>query len=183
MVYSLHFDEIVMSTISPHHVAQHLQAGAKLIDIRSIDEHRREYIPAAIHCTVADLQARGLPQEAQQCDCVIFHCAGGIRTREALPILQQLCANQTVYLLENGINGWKQAGFATVTDTKQPLPLMRQVQIVAGSLALVGTLAGTFINPAFYIIPGFVGAGLMLAGFTGFCGMARLLAIMPWNKT
>ncbi|MDR8242161.1 DUF2892 domain-containing protein, partial [Acinetobacter baumannii] len=33
-----------------------------------------------------------------------------------------------------------------------------------------------------YVIPGFVGAGLMLAGMTGWCGMAKLLAVMPWNR-
>jgi hypothetical protein len=27
-----------------------------------------------------------------------------------------------------------------------------------------------------------VGAGLTFAGISGFCGMARLLAVMPWNK-
>jgi hypothetical protein len=28
----------------------------------------------------------------------------------------------------------------------------------------------------------FVGAGLTVAGVTGFCGMARLLALLPWNR-
>jgi hypothetical protein len=27
-----------------------------------------------------------------------------------------------------------------------------------------------------------VGAGLTFAGISGFCGMARLLSAMPWNK-
>jgi hypothetical protein len=27
-----------------------------------------------------------------------------------------------------------------------------------------------------------VGAGLVFAGVSGFCGMARLLAVMPWNR-
>jgi hypothetical protein len=27
-----------------------------------------------------------------------------------------------------------------------------------------------------------VGAGLTFAGISGFCGMARLLAVMPWNR-
>ncbi|WP_245586965.1 YgaP-like transmembrane domain [Pelistega indica] len=29
---------------------------------------------------------------------------------------------------------------------------------------------------------GFVGAGLLFAGITGFCGLARLLQGMPWNR-
>jgi hypothetical protein len=28
----------------------------------------------------------------------------------------------------------------------------------------------------------FVGAGLIVAGITGFCGMANLLLHMPWNR-
>ena len=59
---------------------------------------------------------------------------------------------------------------------------MRQVQIAAGSLVLLGVLLGAFVAPAFYALSGFVGAGLLFAGASGFCGMARLLAAMPWNR-
>ena len=59
---------------------------------------------------------------------------------------------------------------------------MRQVQIVAGSLVLLGVILGTLVVPGFYVLSGLVGAGLMFAGTTGFCGMARLLAFMPWNQ-
>ena len=52
----------------------------------------------------------------------------------------------------------------------------------AGSLALAGTLLGAFVSPWFYILPGFVGAGLLTAGVTGFCGMALLLMRAPWNR-
>jgi len=31
-------------------------------------------------------------------------------------------------------------------------------------------------------ISGLVGAGLLFAGISGHCGLARLLAVMPWNK-
>ena len=38
------------------------------------------------------------------------------------------------------------------------------------------------IHPAFLIIPAFIGAGLTFAGLTDFCGMALLLAKLPWNQ-
>jgi hypothetical protein len=41
---------------------------------------------------------------------------------------------------------------------------MRQVQITAGSLILVGTLLGAFVSPWWLILSGFVGAGLVFAG-------------------
>ena len=59
---------------------------------------------------------------------------------------------------------------------------MRQVQIVAGSLVLTGVVLGALVSPGFYALSGFVGAGLLFAGASGFCGMARLLAFMPWNR-
>ena len=59
---------------------------------------------------------------------------------------------------------------------------MRQVQITAGALVLLGVLLGTFIAPAFFGVSAFVGAGLVFAGVTGWCGMANLLCVMPWNR-
>lgn len=57
------------------------------------------------------------------------------------------------------------------------IPIMRQVQIVAGGLALLGALA-----PGMRWLSGLVGAGLLFAGLSGTCMMAHLLARMPWNR-
>jgi predicted branched-subunit amino acid permease len=59
---------------------------------------------------------------------------------------------------------------------------MRQVQIAAGSLVVIGVLLGALVHPGFYALSAFVGAGLVFAGVSGFCGMARLLVLMPWNR-
>uniref|UniRef100_UPI0037D9C1C1 DUF2892 domain-containing protein n=1 Tax=Vulcanococcus sp. TaxID=2856995 RepID=UPI0037D9C1C1 len=63
-----------------------------------------------------------------------------------------------------------------------PLPLMRQVQIAAGSLVLLGLILSHVAAPGWIALTWFVGAGLTFAGISGFCGMARLLALMPWNR-
>ncbi len=47
---------------------------------------------------------------------------------------------------------------------------------------LAGVALGVAAHPAFLAVPAFVGAGLAFAGATGFCGLARLLAVMPWNR-
>jgi hypothetical protein len=60
--------------------------------------------------------------------------------------------------------------------------LMRQVQMTAGSLVVLGTALGAAVSPWFLVLPGFVGAGLVFARATGICGMAMLLARMPWNR-
>jgi hypothetical protein len=38
------------------------------------------------------------------------------------------------------------------------------------------------VAPPWILLTWFVGAGLTFAGISGFCGMARLLAAMPWNR-
>ena len=50
------------------------------------------------------------------------------------------------------------------------------------NLFLAGVLLGVFVAPAFLGLSAFVGAGLLVAGATGWCGMAKLLQRMPWNR-
>ncbi len=59
---------------------------------------------------------------------------------------------------------------------------MRQVQITAGSLVVIGVVLGLVVTPGFLAIPAFIGSGLVFAGASGWCGMAKLLARMPWNR-
>ena len=87
------------------------------------------------------------------------------------------------YIVEGGIEAWKKAGLPVARDRSQPIEIQRQVMIAAGSLVLLGVLLGQFVAPAFYAVPAFVGAGLTFAGTTGWCGMAKLLALMPWNRS
>ena len=59
---------------------------------------------------------------------------------------------------------------------------MRQVQLVIGVLALTGSVLALTVDKNFAIVPAILGAGLTLAGSTGWCGLAILLSKMPWNK-
>lgn len=86
------------------------------------------------------------------------------------------------FVLAGGIDGWRRAGFPVATDRSAPLEIMRQVQIAAGMLILIGALLGTLVAPAWFGLSAFVGAGLLFAGLSGFCGMARLLMLAPWNR-
>jgi rhodanese-related sulfurtransferase len=85
--------------------------------------------------------------------------------------------------VEGGIEAWKKAGLPIAGDHGQPIAIERQVQIAAGSLVLLGVVLGQIASPAFYAVSAFVGAGLTFAGISGSCGMAKLLALMPWNRT
>jgi hypothetical protein len=76
---------------------------------------------------------------------------------------------------------WEAAGLP-VTRGKKVLSLERQVRVAAGLLVLTGVILGTWVHPGFHGLAGFVGAGLVFAGLTDWCGMAMLLAKMPWNQ-
>ncbi len=68
-----------------------------------------------------------------------------------------------------------------IRDSRQPIELQRQVQIGAGTLVLLGVLLSQLEGTGFLALSAGEGAGLILAGVTGWCGLARLLAAMPWK--
>lgn len=171
-----------IKTITPESAQKKLAQGAVLVDIREADEYRREHIEHSLLQPLAQITQQGLPERAKHASCIIFHCKSGIRTRNAAELLDGCCGGKEMFILEKGLEGWKSARFPTQADRSQPLEMMRQVQIAAGALILAGFLLGWLVSPAFYLLCAFVGLGLLTAGITGFCGMARLLAVMPWNR-
>jgi rhodanese-related sulfurtransferase len=169
-----------LTSISPERAAELMRQGAALIDIREADEHARERIPGAHHHALSTLDRNNPARPGDE--VLVFHCRSGARTKANAPRLSAAAGACQAYVLDGGLDAWKRAGLPTAVDRKQPIEIMRQVQIAAGSLALLGVLLGAFVSPYFYALSGFVGAGLMFAGISGFCGMARLLLIMPWNR-
>jgi rhodanese-related sulfurtransferase len=152
---------------------------ALLIDIREDDEFARRHIPGALSRPLSRFEGVALPEMAGT--EVIYTCRSGMRTtanaaRLAAPL------DGDAYVLTGGLDAWERAGLPVEANRKTPLEMMRQVQIVAGSLVLAGVLLGWLVSPAFFGLSAFVGAGLTFAGISGFCGMARLLALLPWSR-
>ncbi len=169
-----------LKSISPARAAELIRDGGVLVDIREADEHARERIPGARHHALSRLGTESPARDGD--DIVIFHCRSGMRTQSNAGALAASAAGCEAYVLEGGLDAWKKAGLPVAKDSKKPIEIMRQVQIGAGGLVLLGVLLGTFVHPNFYALSGVVGAGLLFAGVTGFCGMARVLALMPWNR-
>lgn len=162
-------------TISPAEAQRRIEAGAVLIDIRNPDEYARAHIPCAKNLPLTQIgRIDGAPE-------VIFHCKSGMRTAANADALKAV-TDAPVFLLEGGFDAWQKAGLDCNIDRKQPLEIMRQVQIGAGSLVLLGVLLGFLVSPVLFGLSAFVGAGLVMAGTTGWCGMAKLLALAPWNR-
>ena len=167
---------MTMIHVTPAEARRLIDAGAKLVDIRTPDEHAREHIPGAINLPLAGIDRLDADDRA-----AVFHCHSGGRT-EANAARLAAATSGPCYAIEGGIEAWRRAGLEVVADRRQPLELMRQVQLAAGGLVLLGVALGFLADPGFFLFSAFVGTGLMVAGATGWCGMARLLRHMPWNR-
>ncbi len=170
----------ILKPLRPDEAARRLAEGrAVLIDIREADEFARRRAKGALSRPLSTLNAKGLGlSDARE---VIFACRSGLRTGANGERLAAACG-RPAFVLEGGLDAWDGGGLPVEIDDKAPLEIMRQVQIAAGSLVLAGVVLGLMVSPWFLGLAGFVGAGLTFAGATGFCGMARLLALAPWNR-
>lgn len=162
--------------ISPTDAKRLMAQGATLIDIREPDEHARERIQGA-----RNVPLNALTKLNGVAGPIIFHCRAGQRTADNAGRLKDAAACEA-YLLAGGIEAWKQAELPVIADKSQPIEINRQVMIAAGSLVLLGVLLGVFVRPEFYALSSIIGAGLIFAGLSGWCGLAKLLQLMPWNQ-
>ena len=163
--------------VSPTEAHNLVSAGARLVDVRGRDEYARTHIVGSDNIPLTELHRLDDGPPAG----IVFHCKSGARTCANAARLAG-AAGTVAYRLEGGLEAWQGAGLPVVTDRRQPIEIMRQVQIAAGLLILAGLVLGLALSDRFLGLSAFVGAGLLFAGATGWCGMARLLAIMPWNR-
>ena len=152
---------------------------AVLIDIREPDEYAREHIPGSRLVPLSAFDARDFPEDHDKIG--IFHCNSGDRTGRAAPRILGTGFGE-VYHLKGGLQAWKRAGLAVNVNRRAPISIMRQVQITAGSLVVLGTLLAILVSPWFMALSAFVGGGFMFAGLSGTCALANALSFMPWNR-
>ncbi len=92
--------------ISPADAKLLIDRGAVLIDIRDLDEHARERIPAARNRPLSKLREGSVGEGAS---AIVFHCKSGNRTRMNAPPLAK-AASVDAFILDGGIEAWKKAG-------------------------------------------------------------------------
>jgi rhodanese-related sulfurtransferase len=156
-----------------------------IIDVRSPVEFKSLSLAGAINipldvlsCELVENHVKKLAATDQP---IYLMCKGGHRAKLAKEKLQQL--NQQLVCIDGGMDALSQDNSLPFqSDPAAGLSLERQVRIAAGSLVLLGVVLGTTLHPGAYVLAAFVGAGLVFAGITDWCGMGLLLAKMPWNK-
>jgi rhodanese-related sulfurtransferase len=183
-VTALSSNPTTTQTISPTQLFE-LHKGGKpveVIDVRTPAEYR------AVHASIARpvpldsldpkavIAARQLPDEP-----LYVICKSGERGKRACAAFAAAGYGDTVVNVEGGTQGWSAAGLPVVKGQFM-LPLDGQVQTVAGLMVLLGCGLGAFVSPWCYLLAAFSGLGLVVAGVTGICPMASLIARMPWNQ-
>ena len=87
-----------------------------------------------------------------------------------------------IWNLEGGIFAWKSNDFPVKSGIKKIIPIDRQVHVIIGSGIVIGTLLGVMNHQIWFILPLIFGLGLFNSGVTGWCGLGKLIAKMPWNR-
>ena len=177
------------TTISAKEFKQQKQSPEsqlRVIDVRTHAEVNSESLADCAHFPLQELNGAAVKAYLEQqghdsSQPVYLLCASGQRAAKAGELLQGDLDNQLV-IIEGGMNALKQLGIDIAKGSGNIISLERQVRIAAGSLVVLGVILGFAVNPGFYGLSGFVGAGLVFAGVTDSCGMGMVLARMPWNN-
>jgi rhodanese-related sulfurtransferase len=167
--------------IQPDQLAALLRNGnqALLLDVRSPAEYDAQHV-AGTHLQPLDsLDPAEWARRSAEGPLYVFCQSGGRASRAANLLAAQ---GVTCSVVDGGVEAWSAAGLPVEKAASKVLPLMRQVQLVIGLVSGTGAALAVWKHPLFALIPLFTSAGLVFAGATGYCGLAMLMARMPWNR-
>ena len=175
-------------TISAGEFKNLLSGGDKtaVIDVRTAAEVDSQYLAGSANFPLQSLNCAEvktyLQEQGHNPDQPVYLlCASGQRAARAAEQLQNE-VDCPLVIIEGGIGALSSAGVSVQQGSGTMMSLERQVRIAAGSLVVTGVALGALVNPWFYGLSGFVGAGLVFAGVTDTCAMGMMLARMPWNN-
>lgn len=153
-----------------------------ILDVRTDVEHKEACLQQKhLHIPLDQLDVGKFMNEHKlQADQTLYLLckAGGRATKAAAAF--KAAGIENVCVIEGGITACTAAG--QKIKTLDVVSLERQVRMVVGATVLLSVILGSQLHAGFYALAGIMGAGLLFAGVTDWCGMALLLARMPWNK-
>jgi sulfur dioxygenase len=171
-----------LRSVSVQQLASLADAGdMNLIDVRTPGEFASVRIEQAVNIPLERIDPAALATRfgaEAQLYCV---CQTGTRSQLAADRLRA-AGFSNVANVDGGTNAWAAAGFPVVRGSRGVISLERQVRITAGALVVAGICVGAWLHPAGYALSVVIGAGLVFSGATNSCGMAMVLARMPWNR-
>ncbi|MDP7028613.1 MAG: rhodanese-like domain-containing protein [Phycisphaerales bacterium] len=169
-----------VQAVSVEELKQWIDDGdAVLVDVREPDEFGAGHIPSARLLPLGVIESESVPDEFGL--KTVLYCRSGNRSGMAAEKLAAERGGEVMHLA-GGISAWSGSGLP-VTEGRGPgVSIQRQVHMVIGASVLAATILSVLVWPWTLLIAAFFGAGLLLAGLTGTCGLATVLKHMPWNR-
>jgi rhodanese-related sulfurtransferase len=170
------------SLLAPAELREWLAAssGLRILDVRTPGEFQSMHVAGAYNVPLDTLREHAREIREQVESDVVLVCQSGNRARRAEELLK-IHGMGNVHVLSGGMNAWIGEGLDVVRGPSR-ISLERQVRMIAGALVAAGGALAVFANPLFGLVPFVVGSGLLFAGATDRCGMALLLAKLPYNR-
>ncbi|MGW2648410.1 rhodanese-like domain-containing protein [Streptomyces sp. NPDC001393] len=156
-----------------------------VIDVRTPGEYAGGHIPGALNIPLdrLGLALPGIRTAAERGEVLVV-CASGARSENACRVLAENGIHAIT--LTGGTGAWAAQGHDLHRSeggaAKPTWAMDRQVRLTAGSLVLLGLALGGAVRPAFRLLSAGVAGGLVLSAVTNTCGMAALLAKLPYNR-
>ena len=151
-----------------------------VVDVRSPGEFAAAQIRGSYNLPLDALPGVASQLSSLRDETVVLVCRTGMRAGQAETILRN-AGLESARVLPGGIEGWEQAELP-LDRGRGTWAIERQVRAIAGGLVLTGVLGSVFVHRKLVWLSGFVGGGLLFAGLTDFCGMAKLLMLLPYNR-
>ncbi|WP_189970100.1 rhodanese-like domain-containing protein [Streptomyces avidinii] len=157
-----------------------------VVDVRAPGEFASGHLPDAVNVPL-DRLSRSLPElrRASAAKPLLVVCASGARSENAVATLASHGIPASSLL--GGTVAWAAGGHdlhypGNGTPARAVWAMERQVRLGAGSLVLLGLTLGLLLHPAFSLLAGAIGGGLVFSALTNTCGMALVLGRLPFNR-
>ena len=117
-----------------------------VIDVRHPIELVAGRISGSLNIPLSRLNRAVLPDGV-----LVFVCASGYRTSQAIAFVQRRCPGRVLRELSGGFEQWQLEGLPIKCHRKIRLTLMRQSQIAAGALVLLGLICSQLCASAWIV--------------------------------
>jgi rhodanese-related sulfurtransferase len=157
----------------------HDRPGIAVLDVRTPGEFETAHIPGSVNVPLDQLDRHAERLASADIQIAVV-CQSGGRAEKAHQQLKGAGATRTA-VLTGGMGAWAESGGPT-EDGRPRWAMDRQVRLAAGSLVLAGILT-SLRWPKARFLSGAIGGGLVFSAVSNTCGMAAVLAKLPYNRS
>jgi rhodanese-related sulfurtransferase len=157
-----------------------MKENAQVLDVRTPAEFESVHIPGSYNVPLDLLSEHRNELRSVVDRPIILVCGSGLRAQQADETLRAT-GFEALTILDGGIQAWETNGHPVVRG-QQKWSIERQVRGVAGGLVFTGAIGGLLLWKPLTLLSLFVGGGLLFSAISNTCGMAKVLAKLPYNQ-